>query len=137
MNAIQKLLSGKTSSAHLAATTEMISSASSKNSVSSWQKGFLRLDLRAGQMQGRFWENPVPSHGEFSMHNIGETPSVAVESSLSQILEDNAPEKYYLSPKACVGILHRAQCRGKDLPPRLKAALENQAGIGQQQEETV
>lgn len=64
MNAIQKLLSGKTSAEHLAATTEMTSSASSKNSVSSWQKGFLRLDLRDGQMQGRFWENPVPSHGD-------------------------------------------------------------------------
>lgn len=63
------------------------------------------------------------------MFNIGESPSVVVESSLSQILEDNAQEKYYLSPKACVGILHRAEHRGKDLPTRLKAALENQAGI--------
>ncbi len=129
MNAIQKLLSGKMSSEHSAATTEMTSSASSKSSVSSWQKGFLRLDLRAGQTQGRFWENPAPSHGDSLTLNIGESPSVVVESSLSQILEDNAQEKYYLSPKACVGILHRAERRGKDLPPRLKAALENQAGI--------
>ena len=136
MNAFQKLLSGKTCSEHSAATTETTSSASSKSSVSSWQKNFLRLDLRAGQTQGRFWENPVPSHGDSLTLNIGECPNVVVESSLSQILEDNAPEKYYLSQKACVGILHRAQRRGKELPPRLKAALENQAGIQKDMEQT-
>lgn len=118
-----------TTAEHSAVTTETTSFASSRSSVSSWQKGFLRLDLRAGQAQGRFWENPVPSHGDSLTLNIGESPSVVVESSLSQILEDNAPEKYYLSSKACVGILHRAERRGKDLPPRLKSALENQAGI--------
>jgi len=32
-----------------------------------------------------------------------------------------------LSPKACQGILRRAERRGKDLPPMLKAALEQQA----------
>lgn len=93
------------------------------------EKSFLRLDLRDGQTQGRFWENPVPSHGEFLMLNIGESPNVVVESSLSQILQDNTPAKYSLSPKACVGILRRAKHRGKDLPLRLKIALELQAGI--------
>ena len=48
---------------------------------------------------------------------------------LSAILEERAPEKYSLSPKACAGILRRAERRGKDLPPLLKAALTQQAGM--------
>lgn len=35
--------------------------------------------------------------------------------------------KYYLSPKACLGILRRASVRGKELPELLKKALERQA----------
>jgi hypothetical protein len=58
------------------------------------------------------------------MLNTGESPSVAVESTLSQILEANAPERYYLSAKACEGILRRAEKRGKELPQMLKEALE-------------
>jgi DNA (cytosine-5)-methyltransferase 1 len=34
------------------------------------------------------------------------------------------PRRYYLSPKACAGILRRAEKRGKSLPPQLRAALE-------------
>jgi hypothetical protein len=63
---------------------------------------------------------------EFLTLNTGESPSVAVESTLSQILEVNAPGKYYLSAKACEGILRRAERRGKELPPMLKEALEQQ-----------
>ena len=65
--------------------------------------------------------------GAYSMRNFGESPSVAVESSLSQILEDNPHPKYYLSAKACRGILRRAERRGKELPPMLKEALERQS----------
>lgn len=54
-------------------------------------------------------------------------PSAAVESTLSQILEANVPKKYYLSAKACEGILRRAERRGKELPPMLKTALEQQS----------
>lgn len=50
-----------------------------------------------------------------------------VESTLSQILEDNVPEKYYLSQKACEGILRRAERMGKKLPDVLKTALEQQS----------
>lgn len=48
----------------------------------------------------------------------------AVESTLSQILEVEVPKKYYLSAKACEGVLRRAERRGKELPPGLKTALE-------------
>lgn len=48
------------------------------------------------------------------------------ESRLSEILQTDASEKYYLSAKACEGILRRADKRGKELPEVLKTALENQ-----------
>jgi hypothetical protein len=57
------------------------------------------------------------------MLNTGESPSAAVVSTLSSILEANAPEKYYLSAKACEGILRRAERRGKQLPEMLRTAL--------------
>ncbi len=53
----------------------------------------------------------------------GESPSAARESRLSWILEDNVPQKFYLSARACQGILVRASRRGKPLPELLKQAL--------------
>jgi hypothetical protein len=45
--------------------------------------------------------------------------------SLSEVLETGPlPEKYSLSPRACSGILRRAERRGKELPPMLKKALK-------------
>ena len=123
MNAFQKLLFGKMSAGQSAATTEMTSSLSSKSSVISYESNCLRLDLTNGQVQGRFWEGAAPSHGVSWMPNIGESPNVDVESSLSAILEDNPHQKYVLSRRACEGILRRAKRRGKDLPPRLERAL--------------
>ena len=63
---------------------------------------------------------------EFLTLNTGECPNAAVESTLSWILEENVPEKYYLSAKACEGILRRAERRGKQLPDMLRIALEQQ-----------
>nr|WP_308627831.1 hypothetical protein [uncultured Eisenbergiella sp.] len=48
---------------------------------------------------------------------------------MSQILEAEADGKYYLSRTACLGILRRAEARGKELPPQLKEALMIQAGL--------
>jgi len=48
---------------------------------------------------------------------------------LSSILESNVPKRFYLSVKACLGILRRAESRGKELPELLKNALETQAGL--------
>lgn len=55
-------------------------------------------------------------------------PSVENASHLSQILEASPHPKYSLSAKACLGIVRRAERRGKELPPLLKTALLNQAG---------
>lgn len=67
------------------------------------------------------------------MHSFGECPSAAVESHLSQILEDSPRQKYYLSEKACQGILRRAERRGKELPPVLKKALMEMINFWQTQ----
>ncbi len=69
-----------------------------------------------------------PSHGAYLMHSFGESPNAAAVSRLSQILEANAPLKYYLSEKACLGIIRRAERRGKKLPPMLEKALLLQGG---------
>jgi hypothetical protein len=69
----------------------------------------------------------LTSLGGYSTPNITESPSAAAEYSLSRILEEQVPEKYCLSRKACEGILRRAAKRGKELPPMLKEALESQA----------
>ena len=58
--------------------------------------------------------------------NIGEKPREENPTHLSEILQDKTNEKYNLSEKACIGILRRAEKRGKALPPILKEALENQ-----------
>ena len=63
------------------------------------------------------------------MLNTGVSPREDLVSSLSQILEDSPPRKYYLSRKACLGILRRARERGKPLPPQLETALKAQAGL--------
>jgi hypothetical protein len=50
--------------------------------------------------------------------------------SLSDILETGAvPQRFFLTAKACRGILRRADKRGKDLPPQLLQALQAVAGV--------
>ena len=81
------------------------------------------------------WEIGSAWLGESWMLNTGESPSVAVGSSLSQILEDSPHPKYYLSRNACLGILRRAKARGKELPPQLETALQIQAGVEQKRKD--
>ena len=64
--------------------------------------------------------------GEYTMLSFGESPREENASLLSQILQDSAPQKYYLSARACEGILNRAARRQRELPEILKTALENQ-----------
>ena len=71
------------------------------------------------------WEDG-PLLGEYTMLSTGESPKEENVSLLSQILQDSAQPKYYLSAKACRGILNRASKRGKELPEILRTALENQ-----------
>jgi hypothetical protein len=65
------------------------------------------------------------SSGAYWTRNGSEFRNGGVASSLSSILETGEIDpRYYLSRKACAGILRRAAKRGKILPAALAAALE-------------
>ena len=106
---------------------------------SSWKKHselvyqefmFLKITLGDGDILGQpYWEILSPYVGESSTLNTGVCPRVVRGSSLWQILEPQPQRKYYLSRKACLGILRRARKRGKELPATLKLALEMQSGL--------
>ena len=69
-------------------------------------------------------------HGECLMLNGSEWPSAGEGSSacsLASILEPSVAQKYFLSRKACAGILRRAEKRGKELPEQLAHALASVA----------
>jgi len=96
-------------------------------------------------MEGERWE---PSSGSWGNSGIGGPTecltlniaewtvsdalchSAAAVCSLSDILETTpVPQRYYLTAKACAGILRRAEKRGKALPPLLQRALAAGAGL--------
>ena len=73
---------------------------------------------------GRWGKSGMGSPTEFLTLNGLESPSAAVVCSLSATLEiGDVPQRYYLSAKACSGILRRAERRGKMLPEALATAL--------------
>ena len=125
------LWSGKTCPERSAPTKGKTSGRCSKKQSESRHRTlptFHCLENGRWQTPGMETDGPLPT--EYSTHSFGESPSVAVGSRLSQILEDTPHPKYYLSAKACAGILRRAEKRGKPLPPKLKEALERQSHCG-------
>lgn len=111
---------------------ERISGSSSRRSSELKSVVFQSLDLTpgAGNLLGEFyWELISPWRGDALTLNTGVSPREEKESSLSQILQDDPPDKYYLTRKACLGILRRAFERGKELPRKLNQALEIQSGV--------
>ena len=134
--------SGKMSPELSAVTREPTSKPSSKSSARSKNPEFMYLNLREretssnGSPLDASWETATALPGVSMTLNTGEYPSVERESTLSQILEVNAPEKYFLSPKAALGILRRAERRGKELPPMLKEALEEVIALSIASKET-
>ena len=121
---------GKTSPEPSAATKEKTSKRSSKPLAKSANQGFLFLNLttESGSLLGLSWELVGALPGESMTLNFGESPSEGRGSTLSQILDLNAPEKYCLSPRACAGILRRAEKRRKTLPDMLRDALMEVVG---------
>ena len=85
---------------------------------------FQCLQVASGQPQEWLEGERLTQLGECLTLNFGEYPNVERESTLSEILEDNVPEKYSLSPKACLGILRRAKAKGRKLPENLRVTLE-------------
>ena len=114
-------------------------SGKARTSGSSWKKRselvyqefmFLKITLGDGDILGQpSWEILSPYVGESSTLNTGVSPRAERGSSLWQILEPHPHRKYFLSRKACLGILRRARKRGKVLPAPLHLALEMQSGL--------
>lgn len=139
---------GRTLSEHSAATEDETSTPCWKKLRVSQNQDFLYLDCRKsgnGQKQEPLTVMGGLSLGELATLKTGEKPSetavqemlsvwgphsVAEGSRLSQILEVNPLPKYNLTAEACLGILRRAERRGKDLPERLKAVLLMQSASG-------
>ena len=91
---------------------------------------FLDLSADAGNLLGQYeWTMRSALHGGCWLRNSGASPRDAIESFLSQILQERPPKKYYLTTAACLGILRRAEERGKPLPKALDTALRIQAGL--------
>ncbi len=109
-----------------------------KTSGSSWKRSselvsvrfqFLDLTPGSGNLLGEFyWVILSPYLGGVSMLNTGVSPREGKESSLWQILEERPHSRYYLTRRACQGILRRSAERGKELPKPLKEALSIQSG---------
>lgn len=127
------LWSGKTCQEPSPPTKERTSGRSSKKlsgSPSRTLPTFHYLQRGSGR-----WQTPTTEMGgllptEFVTQSFGECPSAVVESTLSQILEDDPPPGYSLSTRACQGILTRSRRRGKPLPVELEEALVRQSASG-------
>ena len=77
---------------------------------------------------GRWQNSGMGSPTAFLTLSGLESPSVAAVCSLSHTLETgDVPQRYFLSQKACSGILRRAERRGKELPSDLHCALAQTA----------
>lgn len=93
--------------------------------LSSWQDSTtLQYPSTAGARKAARWATMDCSNGHVWTRNGSEWRSGAAACSLSSILETGpvAPQ-YFLSAKACAGILRRAEKRGKTLPELLHRAL--------------
>jgi hypothetical protein len=84
---------------------------------------------------GRWLNSGMGSHIECLTLNGSEWPKDAVVFSLSDTLETgDLPQRFFLSAKACAGILRRAEKRGKVLPELLERSLRTVAGLTDQPE---
>lgn len=97
-----------------------------------WSKGMflsLRTDGRTQESVSQKMGTESWSGGCLTL-NTSESPNDAVESSLYSVLEHGGgTRRYCLSPKACEGILRRAEERGKTLPVLLKETLMKMASV--------
>ena len=126
MDCVQLSLFGRTYPEPSPVTTERTSEQSWKNLPAWSNQTLLFLDLRGGADGAKPEQSPETDglwRGDSWTVNISEWPSAESVSLLSSTLEVNAPEKYYLSARACQGILTRASRRGKKLPDLLQTAL--------------
>src|SRR5690554_5508163 len=116
--------SGKTSPARSAQTRGEIL----LSWLARWQDASSLSPQTAGDRKAWRWVTPDSSNGPCLTRNGSEWRSSGVACSLSSILETGPIDpRYYLSAKACAGILRRAEKRGKELPEPLREAWRSVA----------
>ena len=72
-------------------------------------------------LSGEYWTRNIAEH----RCSLELSRSAGGVSSLYEILETGRVDpRYFLSKKACAGILRRAEKRGKELPEMLRVVLE-------------
>src|SRR5574343_755864 len=112
--------SGKTSPEHSPRTA----AATLLKWLATWQDANSLSPATDGERKAWRWVSMDSSSGPCLTRSSSEWRSGAVVCSLSSTLETGAIDRrYYLSPKACAGILRRAERRGKTLPRALSEAL--------------
>jgi hypothetical protein len=92
----------------------------------------LKLKQASGLKQAMFVEKPdewviesLTPNSLGWLRGVGESFSLPCLVNLSQVLETTpVHQRYFLSAKACEGILRRAAKRGKELPEALRLALQ-------------
>lgn len=105
----------------------------SKHKQSSWKmsQDFYQATTDAiSESSSLLWptQGIATLNGEFWIRNSLEYPSDAKESSLSEVLQTEAPARYSLTAKAAEGVLRRSNRGGKTLPDHLQKALEHVVG---------
>lgn len=123
LDSFLQYVSGKTSKGSCQPTT----TPSAVSFQDLWDSTFQSIPLMDENFQ-RVATLSVPREavrGDCLTLNTSEAPNHVRESTLWQVLvKDSIPEKYYLSSRACEGIINRAERKGKPLPPLLRLALE-------------
>lgn len=95
------------------------------SSLKMYPASFPRTVAEISPSYRRRWSNSgMALLGASWILDTSEWPRDAEECSLSDVLERTVPSRFFLSSKACRGILRRAAKRGRTLPPHLLAALE-------------
>ena len=80
----------------------------------------LQSKEKISKLSSNRWMNSgMVFRGECLTLKTSESPKDAKESLLSEVLETFVPRKYYLTPRACQGIIKRVERTGKTIPTDL------------------
>ena len=102
-----------------------------------WQDASSMSPQAGGERKAWRWVTPGLSNGACLTRNGSEWRSGGVACSLSSMLETGPIDhRFFLSAKACAGILRRAENRGKTLPRQLEQALQTVAQAAAPEAET-
>lgn len=118
--------SGADSSSSSCGSLTLWSSPEDGSSLRTYPDSSPRMEALTSGSYSRRWPTSgfTTSPGELWTADTSECPSGGgAYSSLRDVLEADAPSRFYLSPRAAEGILRRADRRGRDLPEELDTAL--------------